>query len=320
MLRHLPAAADPDLLVGIQTSDDAGVYRLSDDLALVQTVDFFTPIVDDPYMFGAIAAANAVSDIYAMGGRPLTGLNLLAYPVATLDAEVVAAILRGGSDKLGEAGATIVGGHTIDDAEPKYGVAVTGTIHPDHIITNAGARRGDVLILTKPIGTGIITTALKAGRAPGDVVEAAVRGMARLNAAASAAMVAAGALAATDVTGFGLLGHLGEMAAASGVSARVSAGAVPVLPGTLELLGQGYIPGGSRRNLEYLGARARFAEGLAPDLPQLLADAQTSGGLLIAIAPESVDALLSTLREHGDGAAVIGEIGAGPAGFIEVVP
>lgn len=319
MLRHLPIPSDPNLLVGINTADDAGVYRLSDELALVQTVDFFTPIVDDPYTFGAIAAANALSDVYAMGGRPLTALNLLAYPVARLDAETVAAILRGGADKLREAGVTVVGGHTVDDPEPKYGVMVTGTIHPARVVTNAAARPGDALVLTKALGTGIISTALKAEQAPDAVIGPAVESMLRLNAAASAAMVAAGVTAATDVTGFGLLGHLAEMVAAAGVGAEVRFAAVPLLPGARDLLAAGYVPGGSRRNLDYLGPRVAVAAGVPEDAPLLLADAQTSGGLLMAVAPAHLDRLLDALRAAGVMAAMIGAVTADHAGIIQVV-
>jgi selenide,water dikinase len=320
VLRHLPTPSDPNLLVGISTCDDAGVYRLSDELALVQTVDFFTPIVDDPYAFGAIAAANALSDIYAMGGRPLTALNLLAYPVSALDPETVAEILRGGADKLQEAGAVVVGGHTIDDSEPKYGAAVTGTIHPQRIVTNAAAQPGDLLVLTKPIGTGIISTAIKAARAPADVVAAAVESMVRLNAAASAAMLEVGVHAATDVTGFGLLGHLREMLAASGVGAELHAAAVPVLPGTLDLLAQGYVPGGSRRNLDAVHAWITVAPAVPDHVPLLLADAQTSGGLLIAAPADRAAQLQAALQAHGTPAAVIGRLTSDHPGTILVLP
>ena len=319
MLRHLPTPSDPNLLVGISTCDDAGVYRLSSELALVQTVDFFTPIVDDPYAFGAIAAANALSDIYAMGGRPLTALNLLAYPVSALDPETVAEILRGGADKLQEAGVVVVGGHTIDDAEPKYGAAVTGTIHPQRIVTNAAAQPGDLLVLTKPLGTGIISTAIKAARAPADVVAAAVESMVRLNAAAAAAMLEVGVHAATDVTGFGLLGHLREMLAASGLGAEVHAAAVPVLPGTLDLLAQGYVPGGSRRNLDAVHAWVRVAPAVPAHVPLLLADAQTSGGLLIAAAANRAAQLQAALQAHGTPAAVIGHLTPDHPGTIVVL-
>jgi selenide,water dikinase len=320
VLRHLPAPTDPNLLVGISTADDAGVYRLSDDLALVQTADFFTPIVDDPFAFGAIAVANALSDVYAMGGRPITALNLLAYPVSRLEPEIVAEILRGGADKFREAGVTVVGGHTIDDAEPKYGAAVTGLIHPDRIVTNAAARPGDALVLTKPIGTGIISTALKAGQAPDEVVAVATDSMARLNAAGGAAMVEIGVDAATDITGFGLLGHLGEMVTACGHGAEILAGGVPLLPGALELLGQGFLPGGSRRNLQSLDGRVRFAEGLPEHVALLLADAQTSGGLLIAVPEERLDALRDALVRRAVPAAVVGRITADHPGLMLVLP
>lgn len=316
----MPTSSDPRLLIGIETFDDAGIYRLSDDLALVQTVDFFTPIVDDPYAYGAIAVANALSDVYAMGGRPITALNLLAYPVATLAPETVAEILRGGGDKLREAGVALLGGHTIDDPEPKFGVAVTGTIHPDHIVANAAGRAGDLLVLTKPLGTGIVATAIKADEAPELSARAAIESMARLNAAASAAMIEVGVHAATDITGFGLLGHLGEMAAGSGVGAEIYAGAVPVLPGAFELLARGYVPGGTRRNLAQLAARVTFAPGLADGTELMLADAQTSGGLLIAVAPERADLLLQALREGATSAAMVGRLTAEPAGTIVVMP
>jgi selenide,water dikinase len=320
VLRHLPTPSDPNLLVGISTCDDAGVYRLSSELALVQTVDFFTPIVDDPYAFGAIAAANALSDVYAMGGRPLTALNLLAYPVSALDPETVAQILRGGADKLHEAGVVVVGGHTIDDAEPKYGAAVTGTIHPQRIVTNAAAEPGDLLVLTKPLGTGIISTAIKAAQAPDDVVAAAVASMVRLNAAAGAAMLEVGVHAATDVTGFGLLGHLREMLAASGVGAELHAAAVPVLPGTLDLLAQGHVPGGSRRNLDAVQAWITVASAVPAHVPLLLADAQTSGGLLIAAPADRAAQLQAALQADGTPAAVIGRLTPDHPGTIVVRP
>jgi len=222
VLRQLPPSTDPNLLIGTNTADDAGVYRISADLALVQTVDFFTPVVDDPYWFGAIAATNALSDIYAMGGTPLTALNIAAFPIGTLSLDILAEILRGGADKVREAGATIVGGHTVDDPEPKYGLAVTGLIHPDRILTNAGALPGDALVLTKPLGSGIATTAIKRGMASDELRDSAIALMATLNRAAAEAMLEVGAHAATDVTGFGLLGHLGEMAAGSGLAGTIS--------------------------------------------------------------------------------------------------
>jgi len=320
VLRLIPAPASPNLLVGTTTADDAGVYRLSEDLALVQTVDFFAPVVDDPYWFGAIAAANALSDVYAMGGRPLTALNITAFPSSTLSLDVLAEILRGGAEKMGEAGVILVGGHTIEDPEPKYGLAVTGLIHPDRIITNAGARAGDRLVLTKPLGVGIATTAIKRGMASDALIEQVTVQMATLNRFASEAMLEAGAHAATDITGFGLLGHLGELALASGLAATIWAGSVPLLPGILELAAQGIVPSGTPRNLEWLGARVTMDPVIGEPLRLTLGDAQTSGGLLIAIDPTREGALLEALRERGVLGAVIGELGAGTAGTITVLP
>lgn len=320
MLRLLPPPTDPNLLVGTNTADDAGVYRLSDDLALVQTVDFFTPVVDDPYWFGAIAAANALSDVYAMGGTPLTALNIAAFPVGVLPLDVLAEILRGGAEKVLEAGVTLVGGHTVDDPEPKYGLAVTGTIHPDRIITNAGARVGDVLVLTKPLGSGIATTAIKQGRAPAPLQEAVIATMARLNRAAAAAMVEVGVHAATDVTGFGLLGHLAEMAAGSGLAAGVSAGSVPLLAGVLDLAGEGVVPGGTYRNLDSLDGRLTVDAGVSERQRLVLGDAQTSGGLLIAVSPDRLEALLAALNRRGESGAPIGRMTAEHAGSITVRP
>jgi selenide, water dikinase len=279
---HLP----PEVLVGPATADDAGVYRLRDDLALVQTVDFFTPIVDDPYDFGRIAAANAISDVYAMGARPLTALNLVAFSLEELGPDVLREVLRGGADVAREAGAAVIGGHSIEDREPKYGLAVTGVAHPDELLTNAGGRAGDALVLTKPLGAGAISTAAKRGEASASLVAAAVAVMTSLNAAAAAAALAAGAHAATDVTGFGLLGHLRELACASGVAAEVSAAAAPFIPGALELLaGQGAVSGGLRRNASHAASFATFDQAVPPELRRLLSDPMTSGGLLVALDP-----------------------------------
>jgi len=321
VLRHLPPPTDPNLLVGTNTADDAGVYRLSADMALVQTVDFFTPVVDDPYWFGAIAAANALSDVYAMGGRPLTALNVAGFPVGMLPLDVLSEILRGGGDKAREAGVTVVGGHTVDDAEPKFGLAVTGLIHPDHVITNAGGRDGDALVLTKPLGSGIATTAIKRGLASKELERTAIALMATLNRAAGEAMVEAGAHAATDVTGFGLLGHLGELAAGSELSATITASSVPLIDGILALAADDVVPGGTRRNLESLDGRLTVAPGVPEALRLALGDAQTSGGLLIAVAPATLDALLESLRSRGATGAVIGSLSrAGAAGTITVEP
>ncbi len=308
MLRQLPPVSDPDLLVGLSTSDDAAVYRLRPDLALVQTVDFFPPIVDDPFSFGEIAVANALSDVYAMGGTPLLGLNVVAFP-ADHPKEVLSEILSGGASKAGEAGVLIVGGHTVDDREPKYGLAVTGTVTPGRQVTNAGARPGDVLVLTKPIGTGVITTAGKAEAVDASVLSGAVDTMRALNAGASRAMVASRAHACSDVTGFGLVGHLREVAQASGLTGRIESAAVPLLAGARELAEAGYAPGGSLRNLESVDPSTAWADAVDPTMRQLLADAQTSGGLLIAIAPANLEELAANLEREGVTEwAAIGEV------------
>ena len=299
----------PDLLVGFETSDDAAVYRLTDELCVVQTVDFFPPIVDDPYDFGAIAAANAFSDVYAMGGTPLLALNTVCFP-EDLDKAILIEILRGGADVAAEAGVLIAGGHTIRDPEPKYGMAVTGTVHPDRIVTNAKARPGDQLVLTKPIGTGVIATAAKAQATDAATLEGAVATMRRLNRAASEAMLAVGPNAATDVTGFGLAGHLVSMMKASGTTAHLRLGSVPLLPGTRELVERGFVPGGTRRNLESLASPVVWSDGLTEDDRLILCDAQTSGGLLISMAADRVPALLEELRERDTLGAVVGEVSA----------
>jgi selenide,water dikinase len=282
----LPRPTDPRLLVGSDTADDAGVFRLTDDLALVQTVDFFTPIVDDPYAFGRIAATNALSDVYAMGGTPVTCLNLVAYPIERLGPELLGEVLRGGADAAAAAGATVVGGHSIDDPEPKYGMAVTGTVHPDRVLTNAAGRAGDVLVLTKPLGAGAVATAIKRGLAEDGLVERAIAVMTTLNDEGSRQALAAGAHAMTDVTGFGLLNHLNELALASGLAAELDAAAVPAIDGVLDLLeGGGAIAGGTRRNREHAEAFTTFAEEVPEARRWLVADAMTSGGLLVALPP-----------------------------------
>ena len=318
VLKSLPKVDDPNLLVGSGSSDDSAVYKLSDSVALVQSVDFFPPIVDDPYWFGAIAAANALSDIYAMGATPLIGLNIVCFPI-DLPNEVLASILKGGADKMTEAGAIIGGGHTIDDAEPKYGVSVTGLVRPGDQITNSGARDGDRLVLTKAIGTGIITTALKAGKSDGETESQVVRLMAELNKGASDAMVDVGVSACTDITGFGLLGHLREMVEGSGVGARVSLEEVPLIPGARELAEAGIAPGGTQRNLASLKGRVTWEGEISEAMKVLMADAQTSGGLLMSVAEERVAALMESLVEHGVvGARVIGEVVAEHPGIIKV--
>ncbi len=283
LLASVPTSSDPNVLVGFATSDDAGVYRLRDDLAIVQTVDFFTPIVDDPFDFGRIAATNALSDVYAMGATPVSALNLVAFSIAELGPEVLSEILRGAAAITAEAGVAIIGGHSIEDAEPKFGLAVTGVVHPDEILTNAGGRPGDALVLTKPLGSGAVSTAVKRG-VPGAPLAEAVEVMTTLNRDAAEAARAAGAHALTDVTGFGLLGHLHELALGSGLSAQVEAEAVPAISGVLELLAGGEaIAGGTRRNRDHASVFSRFADGVTEPRRWLVCDAMTSGGLLAAV-------------------------------------
>jgi selenide,water dikinase len=296
----------------VDTGDDAAVWRLDAGRALVVTTDFLTPVVDDPRAWGRIAAQNAVSDVYAMGGRPLLALNLVAWPSAQLGADVLAEVLAGGADVAADGGFVIAGGHTVDDPEPKYGLAVVGEVHPDRILTNAGLREGDALVLTKPLGVGIATTAVKLGKASPELVSAAVSTMTAGNAAAAAAALRAGATGATDVTGFGLLGHLAKMAAASGVDVEIDVAAVPFLPGTRELAAADVVPGGTRRNLEWVAAS--LDAGDVGDLDVLmLADAQTSGGLLFGAAP---DAAAAAVAELGAPAAVIGTVRTGTGRLI----
>lgn len=295
-----------DLLVGVSTSDDAGVYRIAPDRALVQTVDFFTPIVDEPYDWGRIAAANALSDVYAMGGHPITALQLVGWPRETLSFELLGEVLEGGADVMAKAGTTIVGGHSIDDAEPKYGFAVTGLVDPEQITTNAGAQPGDVLVLTKPLGMGVAATAVKRQVADPALRDAAVEVMATLNGPAAAVMVEAGVRCATDVTGYGLLGHLREILEASKVSARVHYDAVPVLDGIERLVAEGVYPGGSGRNLASVRPIVR-TERTEVEV-SVLADAQTSGGLLMAVPVDIVDELLLGLSTQSVVAASIGEV------------
>ena len=311
LLHGLPGLADPNVLVGFDTSDDAGVYRVRDDLAIVTTADFFTPIVDDPYDFGRIAATNALSDIYAMGATPICALNLVAFSIDEIGGDILAEILRGGAAAAIEAGIAIVGGHSIDDAEPKYGMAVTGTVHPDQLLTNRGGRAGDALVLTKPLGAGAVSTAVKRGLpAP---LAAAIAVMTTLNRDGSQAARRAGAHGMTDVTGFGLLGHLHELAQASGVAAELQAAAVPAIDGVLELLAdpeQNAVAGGTRRNRAHAETFTRFDDGVPEARRWLACDAMTSGGLLVAVDP------LEAAELPG---AVIGRLHEGPAGAISVV-
>ncbi len=310
VMERVAPATDDRVLVGYANSDDAGVYLVREDLAIVSTVDFFTPIVDDPYDFGRIAATNALSDVYAMGGRPISALNIVAFP-EDLDLEILVRILNGGSSVARAAGVAIVGGHTIKDAEPKYGMAVTGVVDPARIVTNAGAQPGDALVLTKPLGTGILTTALKRGAIAAGGLDEAIAVMTALNEGASRAMLDAGAHAATDITGFGLLGHGGGMARASGVRVVFDAKGVPFMDRVLELIEAGCVPGGTRHNAETHSAFTQFAPSVRQAVRLGLSDAQTSGGLLICVAPESVEALTRDLRACGALAAVIGEVREG---------
>ncbi|GGF90063.1 selenide, water dikinase SelD [Paenibacillus aceti] len=309
VIRSLPPAeANPNLLVGLDTSDDAGVYKLSEELALVQTLDFFTPIVDDPYSFGQIAAANAISDIYAMGGKPLTVMNIVAFPISTLDKSILADILRGAADKVREAGATLVGGHSIDDKEPKFGLAVTGLVHPDKVRTNAGAKAGDKLILTKPIGVGIMTTSIKKGQLTVEETERVTRVMATLNKKAAEIMEPYDVHACTDVTGFGLMGHALEMAKGSNTGIRIKRDQVPVLPRVRELAEGGFIPGGTKNNFAHVEADITFPEAMDQIDRWILCDAVTSGGLLIAVGAAEADSLLAELVQAGVEASLIGEV------------
>ena len=317
MLRQIPPVRDPNLLVGVDTADDAAVYRLNDETALVQTVDFFPPVVDDEFSFGAIAAANAFSDVYAMGGRPLLALNIVGFPV-DLPKEILGRVLRGGATKAEEAGVLVIGGHTVDDAEPKYGMAVTGTVEPGRQITNAGARPGDALVLTKPIGTGVITTAGKREQASADVLDNAVAVMSTLNKAASEAMVEVGVHACVDVTGFGLIGHLLGMLRASNASAEVSFSDVPLLDGAERLAADGVVPGGTQRNRTAAETSVEWVAELQEHEKLLLCDAQTSGGLLISVAENRKDALLAKLESRGVSAAVVGRITDGTSGTVRV--
>ncbi len=306
ILKLLPPSAGPNVLVGLTAPDDAGVFRLSDELALVQTVDFFTPVVDDPYRFGQIAAANAMSDIYAMGGRPLTAMNIVCFPCAG-GLDILAEILSGGQVKVVESGAVLLGGHTIEDAEPKFGMAVTGTVHPDNVWTSTGARPGDALLLSKPLGTGVLATALKGGVLLERDMDDAISSMCTLNVAAAGVAWQAGATAVTDVTGFGLLGHLAEMLALRDVSCRVNAAKVPFFERAREAAEMGLVPEGTVRNRDYLKDRV-LLDGIDAITSDLLFDAQTSGGLLFAVPPEKAEEARAALAAAGTpAAAIVGE-------------
>jgi selenide,water dikinase len=311
---------DENVIVGLDRADDAGVYKISDDLALIQTVDFFTPIVDDPYWFGQIAAANALSDVYAMGGTPKTAMNLVAFPIKQMDIAVLRQIIQGGLDKLTEAGVVLIGGHSIEDNELKYGLSITGVVHPQRVLTKKDLRAGDRLILTKPLGTGIVNTVIKAGMASADLVDQVTHLMASLNRDAARIMSNFNITACTDVTGFGLLGHLAEMVCGSGMSVRVFSDQVPVIAQALEFASMGLIPAGAYKNREFRESMIDFAETVERSRQDVLVDPQTSGGLLISVSANQATELITALKDTGVGdAAEIGEVLNGPEEKIWVV-
>jgi selenide, water dikinase len=310
---------NPDLLVGLETSDDAGVYRLRDDLAIIQTVDFFTPVVDDPYSFGQIAAANAMSDVYAMGGRPLTAMNIICFPVKAMDITVLQEVLRGGLDKVKEAGALLVGGHSVEDDEFKYGLSITGVIHPDDVLTNKGARAGDLLVITKPLGLGIINTAIKGNMADNGLINRAVRIMSTLNSRPVEEFKNFHVSACTDVTGFGLLGHACEMIDGLELGIKLYPDKIPIIPEAIDLARMGLIPAGTYRNRDFrIGSLIGF-DKVDKILADVLFDPQTSGGLLIAVQRDKAEAFVLRLRDKGiEASAIIGEFTEGPAGKIVI--
>jgi selenide,water dikinase len=315
----LPLISDPNLIVGMERAEDAGVYKLSDELALIQTLDFFTPIVDDPYSFGQIAAANALSDVYAMGGQPLTAMNIVCFPQNTMDMSILTDILKGGLERMHEAGVVLVGGHSVEDTELKYGLSVTGIIHPDRVVLNNGARAGDRLILTKPLGTGIISTAIKGDMVSEEAIASIVKSMTTLNNKAAEQMQAVGVNACTDITGFGLLGHAGEMIEGTDVGMVIDSGTVPYFPEAKELAEMGMMPGGLHRNRDFRKNMIDITESVPQYLADILFDPQTSGGLLIAVPEGRAADLLERLKKEGVvEAAVIGEVVAENKGRITV--
>lgn len=310
---------DPNLLVGLERGDDAGVYKLNDELAIVQTIDFITPIVDDPFTFGQIAAANALSDVYAMGGRPLTAMNVVCFPVKSMDVSVLSDVLRGGLTKMQEGGVTLVGGHSVEDDELKYGLSVTGVVHPSRIVTREGARVGDRLILTKPLGTGLVSTAVKGGVAATETMDRAAVAMTTLNKEASQAMLEVGCHACTDITGFGFLGHASGMVEGGTLGMEVSASSIPTFPEAKEFAGMGLVPAGTYRNRDFRCDMIDISPDVSDEMVSILFDPQTSGGLLIAVPGERAGALLERLHRGGlADAAVVGEIVGEPKGRIVV--
>lgn len=320
-LQALPLISHPDLIAGMENAEDAGVYRLTDELAIVQTLDFFTPIVDDPYTFGQVAAVNALSDVYAMGGQPLTAMNIVCFPVRNMDIAILQQILLGGLSKMREAGVTLVGGHSVEDDELKYGLSVTGVIHPQKILLNRGARPGDRLILTKPIGTGIVSTAVKAGMAGEELLAISIRCMTTLNKTAAELMTAtSGVHACTDVTGFGFLGHACEMVQNSPVGMTINAAAVPFFAEIRDLVEDGIIPAGLHRNRNFRMPMIDRAEGVPEWLVDILFDPQTAGGLLIALSAEQAEGLIAQMHARGlTDAAIVGDVVAEPAGRIQLL-
>ena len=309
----------PNLLRGLSDMDNAGVYKLTSKLAIIQHIDYFTPIVDDPYTFGQIAVANALSDVYAMGGKPLLALNVVCFPAKTMDISILKEILRGGADKMLEAGVLLVGGHSVEDAEPKYGISVTGIVHPKQLITNGGAKAGDRLVLTKPLGTGIISTAIKAGAADKRTIARAVKSMTSLNARATELMQEIGVHACTDITGFGFLGHTCQLAQNSQVGINIFSSSIPLLPKTAEFAQQGLCPRGLHKNREFYSPSVVFADGVSEHLQDILFDPQTSGGLFISLTPRKARILVERLRAAGvKDATIVGEVVEGPGGKIRV--
>jgi selenide,water dikinase len=317
----LPLISDPNLLTGFEHAEDAGVYQLSADLALVQTVDFFTPIVDDPFTFGQIAVTNALNDVYAMGGKPITAMNIVCFPIKTMDKNILREVLRGGLDKMREAGVLLVGGHSVEDNELKYGLAVTGVIHPDKVLFNRGAKPGDCLILTKPLGTGIVSTAIKVGEVNPDLMKMATSCMTRLNKRTSEIMIAAGDIhSCTDITGFGFLGHASEMIEGENVGLRINSSAVPVFAGVQELVETGFVPGGLYRNKDFRIKQVQKEESCPDWLFDILFDPQTAGGLFFSLPRNKGNTLIKKLHDAGvTDAAIVGEVVTEHAGKIVVI-
>jgi selenide, water dikinase len=309
VVRDLPKSTDANLLVGAEDFSDAGIYKLTDEIAIVQTVDFFPPVVDDPFVYGQIAAANSLSDCYAMGGKPITAMNIVGFPDDKLPLDILGEIMRGGADKVQEAGASVVGGHSVRDVEIKFGLSVTGTVHPDKMLTNAAAKPGDVLVLTKGLGTGFITTADRANKCPADVLEAAANSMKRLNRDAGEAALRHGVSASTDITGFGLAGHASEMALASDVTLKFDTSRLPVLPGVATLAASGFLSRANKTNRSFTSAITHVDSDVSQTLGEVIFDPQTSGGLLVAVAAEHADAFVTDCKNaRNDAAAIVGEV------------